>query len=97
MPCPLTTSSALAEELALCETFLELDGRNFHCWAHRMWVAEKMGLSAEEDFQFTSTKIMQVNYRRALLRCSRCNFAGRNLSIAAWGVVASVDFGPCHY
>ncbi|CAM9240482.1 unnamed protein product [Ectocarpus fasciculatus] len=51
--------SALAGDLALCATFLELDGRNFHCWAHRMWVAERMGLSAREEFDFTTDKIKQ--------------------------------------
>lgn len=54
------TRTALEEELALCAQFLELDGRNFHCWAHRMWVAERMGLSAEENYDFTTTKIKQV-------------------------------------
>ncbi|CAM9190488.1 unnamed protein product [Scytosiphon promiscuus] len=34
-------------------------GRNFHCWAHRMWVAEQMGLSAQEEFDFTTDKIKQ--------------------------------------
>lgn len=55
-----TSRSALVEELALCATLLELDGRNFHCWAHRMWVAERMNLSAEDDFDFTTTKIKQA-------------------------------------
>ncbi|CAM9460706.1 unnamed protein product [Ascophyllum nodosum] len=50
---------ALREELALCAQFLELDGRNFHCWAYRMWVAQVMGLSVEEDFDFTTAKIKQ--------------------------------------
>lgn len=53
--------SALSEDLALCATFLDLDGRNFHCWAHRMWVAERMGLSAQEEFDFTTDKIKQVH------------------------------------
>lgn len=53
---------ALLEDLALCTDFLEMDGRNFHCWAHRMWVAERMGLSAQEEFDFTTEKIKQVKY-----------------------------------
>lgn len=64
---PLVTyeRSALAGDLALCATFLELDGRNFHCWAHRMWVAERMGLSAREEFDFTTEKIKQVRKETA--------------------------------
>ena len=52
--------SALEKELALCAQFFVLDGRNFHCWAHRMWVAEQMSLSAQEDLDFTTAKIKQV-------------------------------------
>lgn len=60
--------SALSEDLALCATFLELDGRNFHCWAHRMWVAGRMGLSAQEEFDFTTDKIKQVKHKPASAR-----------------------------
>lgn len=66
-PSPVDTAmfvfvrSALSEDLTLCATFLDLDGRNFHCWAHRMWVAERMGLSAQEEFDFTTDKIKQVH------------------------------------
>ncbi|CAM9358206.1 unnamed protein product [Choristocarpus tenellus] len=49
----------LAGELDLCRQFLDLDGRNFHCWAYRMWVAEQAGLPAAEDFEFTTEKILQ--------------------------------------
>lgn len=56
----LLCRAALQEDLTLCGSFLELDGRNFHCWAHRMWVAEKIGLSASEDLEFTTKIIMQV-------------------------------------
>lgn len=51
---------ALTRELSMCAEFLELDGRNFHCWAYRMWAAEKAHLPAAEDFDFTTEKIMQV-------------------------------------
>lgn len=61
--------SALKTELALCAQFLEQDGRNFHCWAHRMWVAGVMGLSVEEDFNFTTAKIKQVQFWEYCWEC----------------------------
>lgn len=70
-------SAALKEDLALCGSFLEFDGRNFHCWAHRMWVAEMMALPAAEDFDFTTAKIMQARYWFSLMSLYSGDMRGR--------------------
>eukprot|EP00611_Tribonema_gayanum_P030143 TRINITY_DN8291_c0_g1_i1.p1 TRINITY_DN8291_c0_g1~~TRINITY_DN8291_c0_g1_i1.p1 ORF type:complete len:415 (+),score=97.67 TRINITY_DN8291_c0_g1_i1:68-1312(+) len=66
--------AAFRRELELCRQFLLLDSRNFHCWAYRGWVVEQAGLSAEEDFAFTTEKILEnfsnysaFHYRSKLL------------------------------
>ncbi|KAG5183575.1 rab geranylgeranyltransferase alpha [Tribonema minus] len=66
--------AAYRRELELCRQFLLLDSRNFHCWAYRGWVVEQAGLSAEEDFAFTTEKILEnfsnysaFHYRSKLL------------------------------
>lgn len=47
----------LKREAALCAKLLELDDRNFHCWAYRRFVVEALGRTMEEEMEYTLTKI----------------------------------------
>ncbi|EFO22685.1 prenyltransferase alpha subunit repeat containing protein [Loa loa] len=51
----------VAEELAACEKFLKLDGRNFHCWDYRREVAQFGIQSAEEELKF-SDRLIDENF-----------------------------------
>uniref|UniRef100_A0A915PI17 Geranylgeranyl transferase type-2 subunit alpha n=1 Tax=Setaria digitata TaxID=48799 RepID=A0A915PI17_9BILA len=51
----------IAEELATCEKFLKLDGRNFHCWDYRREIA-KLGIYvAKEELNF-SDRLINANF-----------------------------------
>ena len=47
----------LEREAKLCADMLNADDRNFHCWAYRRFVTEKLGRGVEEELQYTLTKI----------------------------------------
>ena len=49
----------LEREAELCAKLLELDDRNFHCWAYRRFIVEALGRTMEEEMQYTLTKIEQ--------------------------------------
>uniref|UniRef100_A0A1I8EZ69 Geranylgeranyl transferase type-2 subunit alpha n=1 Tax=Wuchereria bancrofti TaxID=6293 RepID=A0A1I8EZ69_WUCBA len=51
----------IAEELAACEKFLKLDGRNFHCWDYRREIARFGSHSAEEELKF-SDRLINANF-----------------------------------
>jgi len=51
------TSCDWNRELDLCTLLLKSDARNFHCWSYRRYVVKKAGISAESEFEFTTTKI----------------------------------------
>lgn len=44
-------------ELELCNTFLNSDERNFHCWKHRYFVVKKGNISRLAELDFTYEKI----------------------------------------
>jgi geranylgeranyl transferase type-2 subunit alpha len=50
-------SLSWSNELKLCENFLEMDSRNFHCWRHRMFLIEHAKLSKLDELTFTYEKI----------------------------------------
>ena len=46
-----------AREVALCDRYLSMDERNFHCWDYRVFAAS----SAENELAFTMDRI-NVNF-----------------------------------
>ena len=44
-------------ELALCDKFLSMDERNFHCWDYRHLVAARAGRENSAELEFTRDKI----------------------------------------
>lgn len=48
-------------ELALCDALLERDERNFHCWAHRNFVASCAGVTNADDYA-KSTALISKNF-----------------------------------
>ncbi|GBO40565.1 Geranylgeranyl transferase type-2 subunit alpha, partial [Araneus ventricosus] len=48
-------------ELKLCNFFLSLDERNFHCWDYRRLVSKKCNVSPEEELDY-STTLIETNF-----------------------------------
>ncbi|KAK0096681.1 hypothetical protein PV326_004760 [Microctonus aethiopoides] len=46
-------------ELSLCAKFLNFDERNFHGWDYRQHLVKKAGISDEEEFEFSTAKIVK--------------------------------------
>lgn len=53
-----------AHSLSPCSA-LELDGRNFHAWGYRQFLARRVGLSAEEELAYAQQLICQASEWRA--------------------------------
>eukprot|EP00162_Nutomonas_longa_P012494 comp21120_c0_seq1/m.44633 comp21120_c0_seq1/g.44633 ORF comp21120_c0_seq1/g.44633 comp21120_c0_seq1/m.44633 type:complete len:555 (+) comp21120_c0_seq1:71-1735(+) len=46
-------------ELAKCAALLNLDERNFHCWAYRSWIMTKFKINYSLDFDYTQQKVIE--------------------------------------
>lgn len=46
-------------EISLCNQFLEIDERNFHCWDYRRFISKLTKVNVEEELDFTLQKIKQ--------------------------------------
>jgi len=49
------------KELDLCDRFLSMDERNFHCWDYRQIAAKKAGQTPDKELDFTMERI-NVNF-----------------------------------
>jgi len=45
------------KELALCDRFLSMDERNFHCWDYRQMAAKKSEQTPDKELEFTMERI----------------------------------------
>lgn len=50
-------NSDWSNELRLCDKYLELDERNFHCWDYRHFVRCRANASLERELEFVNKKI----------------------------------------
>eukprot|EP00127_Corallochytrium_limacisporum_P001758 Clim_evm12s78 gene=Clim_evmTU12s78 len=66
-----TVKELLNTEMGLCDDFLKMDGRNFHCWDHRRWVARQM----KERDDPRGTDVSELGVTGTLLAANFSNYS----------------------
>eukprot|EP01061_Rhynchopus_euleeides_P016887 TRINITY_DN28229_c0_g1_i1.p2 TRINITY_DN28229_c0_g1~~TRINITY_DN28229_c0_g1_i1.p2 ORF type:complete len:324 (+),score=101.25 TRINITY_DN28229_c0_g1_i1:243-1214(+) len=90
---PQERAKQLRVELGLCGKLLKVDDRNFHCWGHRQFAAERLGslglFEAKEELSFTKQRVesnfsnYSAYHRRSKLLLGETDAAARSARVSS--------------